>query len=214
MTVSAIANHMSKRFRGYLPIVVDVETAGFDARTDALLEVAAVILEMTEDGYLQRKETVQCHVEPFEGANLEPEALKFNGIDPHHPFRMAKAEPEALQSIFSPIRKAIKANECTRAILVGHNANFDLGFINAAVERCDIKRNPFHPFSTFDTVSLSGLAFGQTVLARAAQAAGIDWDGESAHSAKYDAEQTAELFCYIVNKWREMTLIGGSFGVE
>lgn len=214
MTVSPIANEMSKRFRGYLPVVVDVETAGFNAKTDALLEVAAVILEMNEDGYLQRHSTVHSHVEPFEGANLDPEALKFNGIDPHHPFRMARSEQDALGEIFSPIRKAIKANDCTRAILVGHNAFFDLGFLNAAVERCEIKRNPFHPFSTFDTVSLSGLAFGQTVLARSAQAAGIEWDGDSAHSAKYDAEKTADLFCYIVNKWREMSLIGGSFGVE
>ena len=109
-----------------------------------------------------------------------------------------------MQHIFSPIRSAIKESGCSRAILVGHNAFFDLGFINAAVARTGIKRNPFHPFSNFDTVTLAGLAFGQTVLARAAAAAGIEWNAEHAHSAIYDAERTAELFCVIVNRWKEL----------
>ncbi len=192
---------ISKRFRGFLPVIVDVETAGFKAETDALLEIAAVTVRMDEEGLLHPAETIACHVEPFPGANLDPRALEFNGIDPHHPFREALPEPDALKKIFEPIRKAVKAGGCTRAILVGHNAFFDLGFINAAVERAKIKRNPFHPFSTFDTVSLAGLAYGQTVLAKAAITAGIEWNGKAAHSAIYDAKRTAELFCDIVNQW-------------
>ncbi|HLF63666.1 MAG TPA: exonuclease domain-containing protein, partial [Saprospiraceae bacterium] len=100
---------------------------------------------------------------------------------------------------------AMKKHHCKRAILVGHNPSFDLGFLNAAVERCRIKRNPFHPFSTFDTVTLGGLAYGQTVLSRAVTAAGLAWDEKQAHSARYDAERTAELFCIIVNRWGEIT---------
>ena len=192
---------LATRFRGYLPVIIDVETAGFNAQTDALLEVAAVLLKVTPDGKLEPDQTVAHHITPFEGANLEAAALEFNGIDPYHPFRMALEEKEALQSIFKPIRTAIKENCCTRAILVGHNAAFDLNFMNAAVARTKIKRNPFHPFSTLDTVSLSALAYGQTVLARAAMVSGIEWDGKEAHSAIYDAERTAELFCGIVNQW-------------
>ena len=101
------------------------------------------------------------------------------------------------------LRKEIRDQNCTRAILVGHNAHFDAGFINAAVERCGIKRNPFHPFSFFDTATLSGLAYGQTVLAKACAEAGIAFDNNEAHSAAYDAERTAELFCEIVNRWKE-----------
>ncbi len=193
---------MAERFRGYLPVVVDVETGGFNADTDALLEIAAVTIRMDEKGMLHQAETHACHIEPFPGANLDPEALAFNGIDPAHPFRLALSEKEALQKIFQPVRRAIKESGCKRAILVGHNSFFDLGFLNAAVERAGIKRNPFHPFSTFDTVALAGLAYGQTVLARAAEAAGIDWDGKEAHSAIYDTEKTAELFCAIVNQWQ------------
>jgi ribonuclease T len=195
---------MAKRFRGYLPVVVDVETGGFNAATDALLEIAAVPLQMDEQGLLYPGETLAFHVEPFKGANIEEAAIKFTGIDPFHPLRIASPEPDAINSIFRGVRKAIKANGCKRAILVGHNAHFDHGFVNAAAERCDIKRNPFHPFSNFDTVSLSGLALGQTVLARACEEADIEFSNEEAHSARYDTEKTAELFCYIVNRWREL----------
>lgn len=197
-------NQISQRFRGYLPVVVDVETGGFDAKRDALLEIAATIIRMDEAGRLEPAETHAFHIQPFEGSHIDPKALEFNGIDPTHPFRMAQPESKALRSLFSPIRRAVKASGCNRAILVGHNAFFDLGFLNAAVDRCGIKRNPFHPFSTFDTVSLAGLAYGETVLAKAARSAGLDWDSSEAHSAIYDTEQTARLFCTIVNRWQEL----------
>jgi len=195
---------ISQRFRGYLPVVVDVETAGFDATTDALLEIAAVTLHMDEAGWLAPAESFSHHVLPFEGANLDPKALAFNGIDPYNPLRLALEEKEALVQLFAPIRHAVKASGCKRAILVGHNAFFDLGFVNAAVERHNYKRSPFHPFSTFDTVTLAGLAFGQTVLARSAIAAGMDWDASQAHGALYDAQKTAELFCIVMNQWNQL----------
>ena len=193
---------MASRFRGYLPVVVDVETGGFNAETDALLEIAAVMIEIDAEGVLRRGVTHNYHVKPFEGARIEPAALQVNGIDPYHPLRPALPERDALQRIFREIRHAMKAYECRRAILVGHNAAFDLGFLNATVKRSDIKRNPFHPFSCFDTATLAGAALGQTVLAKAAVIAGLDWDKASAHSAHYDAERTAELFCLVCNRLR------------
>ena len=197
---------IATRFRGFLPIVIDVETGGFNPKRDALLEIAAVLLDMDDQGVISRKETISCHIEPFPGANLDIESLEFTGIDPYHPFRMAKPELDALEHIFKPVRRAVKDSGCSRAVLVGHNAAFDLAFVNAAVHRTKIKRNPFHPFSTFDTVSLAALAFGQTVLARAVKAAGIDWNSEKAHSAVYDTEKTADLFCTIINQWNELSL--------
>jgi ribonuclease T len=194
---------IKQRFRGFLPVIIDVETGGFNAQTDALLEVAATIVRMEPDGELYVHETVHHNVVPFEGANLEASALEFTGIDPYHPFREALPEADALESIFKSIRKEIKSTNCTRAVLVGHNAHFDAGFINAAVERTGLKRNPFHPFSYFDTATLAGLAFGQTVLAKACLQAGIEFDNKAAHSAAYDADRTAHLFCNIVNIWRQ-----------
>jgi ribonuclease T len=204
------AQSLADRFRGFYPVVVDVETGGFDSAGDALLEVAAVLLDMNAQGQLVRKLTVSTHVVPFPGSNLDPRSLEITGIDPTHPLRMALEEREALEFVFEPIRKALKTADCQRAILVGHNAAFDLGFLNAAIRRTGHKRSPFHPFSTFDTVSLAGLAYGQTVLAKALHVAGISWDSKSAHSAVYDAEKTADLFCAIVNRWRDLHVPGAA----
>ena len=195
---------LGNRFRGYLPVIIDIETAGFKAKKNPLLEIAAIIVEIDDNGKLQTTETHACNIIPFNGSELDEAALKFTGIDPYHPFRMAIEEKEALNKIFKPIKAAVKRNECTRAILVGHNPAFDLNFLNAAIERTKIKRSPFHPFSSFDTATLGGLVYGQTVLAKIAKAAGLEWDSEKAHSAIYDAEQTAILFCKIVNKWAEL----------
>ena len=200
------AGPMAGRFRGFLPVVVDVETGGFNAATDALLEIAAVMIDIDADGLLRRGVTHSYHVKPFDGARIEPAALQVNGIDPFHPLRPALPEREALQRIFREIRHAMRDYGCRRAILVGHNAAFDLGFLNATVRRADIKRNPFHPFSCFDTATLAGAALGQTVLAKAAMVAGLDWDPSSAHSASYDAERTAELFCLVCNRLRGSAL--------
>ena len=198
------------RFRGFLPVVVDVETGGFNNQTDALLEVAAVILGVDEAGNLVPKQTVFSHVEPFPGANLERASMEVNGIKVDNPLRLASKEPEALAHIFKPIRQAVSEQGCTRAILVGHNAHFDLGFLNAAIARTAIKRSPFHPFSAFDTVSIAGAMLGQTVLAKALVAAGLPYDTREAHSAIYDAERTADLFCLLVNKMRPLyeSLVG------
>ncbi len=203
---NSAAPRMAERFRGFLPVVVDVETGGFDAEHDALLEIAAVPLAMDEGGYLKLQTTVSTHVEPFPGANLDPRSLEITGIDPTNPLRGALAERHALDHIFLAVREAVREAGCQRAILVGHNAAFDLGFLNQAVRRCGHKRNPFHPFSCFDTVSLGGLAYGQTVLSKAVLAAGHAFDSREAHSAVYDAERTAELFCSVVNRWRQLEL--------
>jgi ribonuclease T len=198
-----VVTPVSARFRGFLPVVVDVETGGFNPRTDALLEIAAVLLGLDDTGRWYPAQTVSAHVEPFPGANIERAALEFNRIDPDHPLRFAVPEREALERIFKPVREAVKAGGCTRAVLVGHNPSFDLSFVNAAAERTGLKRNPFHPFSSFDTATLGGLAFGQTVLAKAVAAAGLAWDERDAHSAIYDAERTADLFCHVCNEMRE-----------
>jgi len=195
---------MSKRFRGYFPVVIDIETAGFNSQTDAVLELAASILSFDKDENLILDHTHHYNIEPFEGANLEQASLDFTGIDPYNPLRGAVNEKDALHDLFKHVRKAMKAQGCHRAIIVAHNAAFDQSFFKAATLRSGLKRDPFHPFVTFDTTTLSGLALGQTVLAKACKMAGIAFDGNEAHSALYDTERTAELFCHIINKWKAL----------
>ena len=192
------------RFRGFLPVVVDLETGGFNASTDGILEIAATFFELDDTGQLSVSHTIARNVNPFEGANLELSALEFTGIDPENPLREAVPEEIALGDIFGEVRREVKYKGCNRAILVGHNAHFDAGFLNAATERCQIKRNPFHPFYYFDTSTLAGLAYGHTVLAQACKRAGIEFSNSEAHSADYDAQKTAELFAGIVNRWQAL----------
>ncbi len=196
---------MASRFRGFLPVVVDVETGGFDWNRHALLEIAAVPLDLDDDGQLVLGQTACVHLQPAPGTEIDPKSLAVTGIQLDHPFRLAKPEKDALDHVFNAVRDAVKRHGCQRAILVGHNAHFDLNFLNAAVARARHKRNPFHPFSVFDTVTMAGLAYGQTVLARAVQAAGLQWNAADAHSAVYDAEITAQLFCRIANAWPRLS---------
>ncbi|MFL2840494.1 MAG: ribonuclease T [Pseudohongiellaceae bacterium] len=199
-----ISTALSSRFRGYLPVVLDIETAGFNASTDAILEISAVILGMDDREHLIPEESHTYHVQPFEGSNLDEASLEFTGINPYHPLRIAHPEKEVFSDLFKHIRKKMKSESCNRAILVAHNAHFDHSFIRAAAERHNLKRNPFHPFSSLDTATLSALSFGQTVLSRACEAANLEFDNEEAHSARYDAEKTADLFCCIVNQWKAL----------
>ncbi|WP_218056143.1 ribonuclease T [Gilliamella sp. wkB108] len=195
---------LSERFRGFYPVVIDIETSGFDPKLNAILEIAAITLTMDSAGWLEPEQSIQFNVNPFENAILEPTALAFNGIDPTNPLRGAVDEKIALEEIFKTVRTGIKANDCNRAVIVAHNAHFDHSFLMTAAERAGIKRNPFHPFATFDTASLSGLVFGQTVLAKACEVAQIPFDLKQAHSALYDTEKTAILFCEIVNRFKRL----------
>lgn len=194
---------MSKRFRGFYPVVIDIETAGFDYKKNAVLELAAVTITYNEQGLLTPETTYAYHVEPFASATFDADALKFTGIDPHHPFRFAKAESDVLQDLFKHINAHKKAHLCNRAVMVAHNPTFDMGFLQAMITRCEIKKYPFHAFTTFDTATLSAAAYGQTVLAKAMEKAGIAFDAKEAHSAIYDAEKTAELFCKIINSYSD-----------
>lgn len=195
---------LNQRFRGYFPVVIDIETAGFNAATDAILEIGAVTLKMDENGWLHPDQKIACNVKPFPNANLDPSSLAFTGIDPNDPNREAVTEGEALREIFKLIRKQQKNAQCQRSIVVAHNPAFDNAFLNAAIARNNIKRSPFHPFATFDSATAAGIALGQTVLKKACASADIAFDEELAHSALYDAEKTAELFCYIVNRWKQV----------
>ena len=199
-----MAQNLAQRFRGFFPVIIDVETGGFEANTDALLEIAAITLKFDDQMMLVTDQEIHFHVQPFDGANIEKSALEFTGIDPTNPLRMAVTEKEALDQIFKMIRKAQKEANCTRSVLVGHNPWFDLSFVKAAAVRCQIKRNPFHLFTTFDTATLAGLSLGQTVLAKACSSAKIEFNSKEAHSALYDTRKTAELFCTIVNRYQAL----------
>lgn len=191
---------IKERFRGFLPVIVDIETSGIDPLNNALLEMCVVLLDMDEHGHFSIKSTHFEHILPFPDAVMDAESLAFNQIDPFQPLRFAVDEKLALERLFLPIQQAVKETQCSRAILVGHNAWFDLLFLKEAVKRTSVAF-PFHAFTCFDTATLAGMCYGQTVLAKAVKKAGLVFDQDQAHSAIYDAEKTAELFCVMANSW-------------
>lgn len=193
-------NKMNQRFRGFLPVIVDIETSGVNPAENALLEICAVLININNDGTFSKGEQIFEHIIPFEGAVLDENSLEFNKIDPFQPLRFAISEKEALTNIFNFIEKELNHQKCNRAVLVGHNAWFDLLFIKSAIARNKMK-SPFHAFTCFDTATLSALVYKQTVLSKSLYAANIPFDTSEAHSAIYDANKTAELFCSILNAW-------------
>ena len=192
---------MSMRFDGYLPVIVDVETTGVDPTKHGLLELAAVSVDYNESDLLEvNSESFSTHVQVFEGAKIDQQALQINKIDPDHPFRFAVNEEKMLHELFKYVNAALKKTGCRRAVLVGHNAHFDLSFMQAAMKRCKITKSPFHHFTVFDTATIGGLVFGKTILAKVLKEARIEFNKDEAHSALYDTLKTAELFCQAVNK--------------
>ncbi len=191
---------LKNRFRKYLPVVVDIETGGFDPELNAILEIAITLIEEQDNKFVVG-ETYRHHINPFENSIIEKESLDFTKIKLDHPLRNAIDEKDAIKDIFKIINKIKNKYECSRAILVGHNAHFDMSFLDAAVKRNNIKKTPFHKFSVIDTVSLGVLATGQTVLARICDQLGIDYDNDQAHSAAYDTLVTAKVFCAIFNSY-------------
>ena len=193
-----ITRKLKNLFAGFLPVVVDVETAGVNASTDALLEVAACVL-VVDDGRLVPGPIWHEHIQPFEGAHLDQGALLINRIIPDHPLRFAKTECDALSSLHEFVEKHRVEQSCHRAILVGHNAHFDLDFINAVCKRLGIC-SPFHRFRVLDTVTLSMVQLGVSVLAKALIRTKLGYDAEEAHGALYDTIQTAKLFCHLYHE--------------
>ncbi|KTD18012.1 ribonuclease T [Legionella jordanis] len=200
---SLVAHELKHRFRGFLPVVVDIETAGVNPFKNALLEVCVVLVDIDSQGCFFPQSRYFEHVLPFEGSELDEKSLEFIQVDPFQPLRFALEERQALRNLYQPINKALKEKSCLKAVLVGHNAWFDLLFLKEATKRSGLKF-PFHSFTCFDTATLAGLMYGQTVLSKAAKAAGIPFNAKEAHSAIYDAEKTAELFCAMLNAWRNL----------
>lgn len=196
-------NPLATRFRGFLPIVLDIETSGLNPLTDALLEIAIVVISLNAGGLFYPKKSIAFHVEPFMDAHFNAESLEITGIDPDDPLRYPIPEKQALHRIFTVMQEALDESGCQRAVLVAHNAWFDLAFLQAAAKRNHFLNVPYHSFTTFDTATLSGVLLGETVLAKAMREANISFDVNLAHSAEYDALKTAELFCYMMNRLKK-----------
>ncbi len=190
---------LHEKFRGFYPVVIDMETTGFNSKTNAILEICAINIDMF-NGILKPNEIFHCHISPFKNSILLKKNLDFNNINPYNPLRFAISENKAIEDLFTFSFNSKKKYKCNKCVLVGHNASFDLSFLNSLIKRIKNNKNPFHTFTNFDTATLSALKYNQTVLAKATKIAKIKFNAKQSHSALYDAKKTAELFCKIINE--------------
>ncbi|CAL4319818.1 ribonuclease T [Buchnera aphidicola] len=204
MNIQKKYNLLKNRFRNFYPVVIDIETTGFDHKMNALLEIAVITLKMNQQGWLENLRTIHFHIKPFLGAIIEKQSMILHKINLFSSLRQAVDEEYALKCIFDIVSQDMQYHQCKKSIIVAHNATFDHNFLMEAAKRCKITNNPFHPFVTFDTATLSGLAVGQTVLSKACQYFKIPFDNHQAHSALYDTIKTAKLFCKLINQWKKL----------
>ena len=90
---------LSERFRGYLPVVLDLETGGFDHQVNPILELACCFVQMQDDR-LSIKGQESWNVQPVDGMVVEPASLKVTGIDLDDPHRDAMDEASVLKDFF------------------------------------------------------------------------------------------------------------------
>ena len=188
---------MQNRFRGFMPVVIDVECGGFIPYRCTVGNCRSVVGD-SGDGSLAAWGNWRYHVQPFP-APTSNGVTRCDGLSILFTRYAQRFQRRSAHAIVQEISQAMKDNDCTRAILVGHNACFDLNFLNAAVARTEIKRNPFHPFSSFDTATLAGVAFGQTGYRsrfKRPESLGIRTNAFGA----YDAQQTADCFARSANE--------------
>ena len=135
--MSITLQHRSVRpFSWFYPVVIDVETADLTPKPMRCPSDCRHHPEMDEQGIADAGHHHYISiVEPFVGANLQPEVLAFNGSDPNDPDRGAVSEYRGAARNFKVVRSSIKATAVTSAIMVAHNANFDHSFMMDAAER-------------------------------------------------------------------------------
>jgi ribonuclease T len=208
--VAVHARGIDSRFRGFLPVVVDLETGGLDATQSAILELAYSIPERAPDGRWRAGPVRDFQIAPFSGAVISDASLKLTGINLDDPRRAPQSEAKVFATLQADIAHALTVTGCKRAILVGHNTHFDLHFLLAMGRRLGVSESPFHPFCVLDTVTLGVLLYGHTVLARCVPAAGLEFVNRDAHSAAYDCLKTSELFVAVLNQYGALLLDGGT----
>ena len=188
----------NERFGGLLPIVVDMETSGINPDSNAILELASIVLYLNDKLDLQCGNFFSCHVRPFPSSKIDPSSMYINTIEIENPFRLALSEEEAINRLFRFVYMNLRNFGCRKAVLVGHNANFDLAFLESARKRYKID-SPFHTFTVIDTATIGAVFYGKTVLANVVNASNMRFNPKLAHSAIYDAKITTDLFCSVTN---------------
>jgi DNA polymerase-3 subunit epsilon len=161
--------------------VVDLETTGIRPGADRIVEIGAVRVE----GY-ELTERFERLVDP--GVPLPSEITRLTGIRPE--------DLAGRVGVASALRAFLAF--AGDAVLVAHNARFDIGFIDAELRRLRGRR---FAGTVLDTVPLARkLVPGRTRYSLGALADRFSTDATPCHRALPDALATAEILLALVGK--------------
>lgn len=162
-------------------IIFDLETTGLSAATERIIEIGAVKVENGEI-----LESFDLFVDPEK--TITPEITRLTSIT-NEMVAGAPKETEALEQFFR------FCDGCD--ILVAHNADFDMGFLRAAIRRCGREEDPVQ----IDTLVMARAMYPELKkhkLDTIAERLGVTQKHH--HRADDDARVLAEIFLKMVQK--------------
>lgn len=162
-------------------IIFDLETTGLSAATERIIEIGAVKVENGEI-----LESFDLFVDPEKA--ITPEITRLTSIT-NEMVAGAPKEADALEQFFR------FCDGCD--ILVAHNADFDMGFLRAAIRRCGREEDPVQ----IDTLVMARAMYPELKkhkLDTIAERLGVTQKHH--HRADDDARVLAEIFLKMVQK--------------
>lgn len=165
-------------------VIFDLETTGLSNRLDEIIEFGAV--KMKDREVIDRK---QLFVNPKRSIPAHISSLThINQSD------VDAAKP--IEDVFDDLKQWIGD-----AVLVAHNATFDVGFMNAAARKLG---KPEFSNPVIDTLPLAHamLDLKRYRLGNVCRHYGVKYDGEGAHRADYDAEVLSQVLCHMLNAYK------------
>lgn len=184
--ISIVKNVVNEQLIDIEYIVLDLETTGLSVNFHEIIEFGYVIVK---DGLITKQNTI---------------LIKPNGLVPEHITEftnitnaMLKDKPN-LATVLPTILELIG-----NRTIVAHNANFDFGFLQAAMKQHGL---PLLTNPVIDTLQLSRVIQSQLKyyrLGTICRAYSIKYDDDTAHRADYDANVLAQVFCKMLKQLRD-----------
>lgn len=127
-------NELRGIFKKYAAVVFfDTETTGLDADTCQIIELAAIRIEQNDKGLLRVADTADMFVKLPEGQRLPEKITELTGITD----KLLAAEGVTEGEAAATFARIINGNK-GRVLLVAHNAQFDLLFVEAMATRSTV----------------------------------------------------------------------------
>lgn len=176
-------------------IIFDTETTGLETKADRVIEIGGVELL----NHFPTGRTFHVYINPGD-RKVHPDALAVHGITDES----LKDKP-----VFAEIVDDLLAF-FDGAKWIAHNANFDMGFINAELDRLNLP--PIPQEHVVDTLALARRKhpMGPNTLDALCRRYGIDNSHRTKHGALLDSELLAEVYIEMIGGRQAALGLGGN----